>query len=568
MWVPPALNPGLLEWVKRRYSRVVSYEEPPVTCYMVDGHTLLRNKPAEVFSTDQLQRYVAGVVQGLLTDPNRTLQCVVLFFDRPAHPRQLEVHQGDPLAVRRLQQRDNVPECTFTNEDDGSYLHIGSNDRLPDPWLDYLSNPRLVAHEVLPLVANAFIDPSMFQIPLGKSLVFWGLPLVPDPDMRTPDFVQGMTCEYVRPTGILNDRLVSRDERIWNRVGVFQAFAHPAHPERAWRIYDMWSWDAPIRDSLMVPVHLHRLMRHPTAVFSDNSEHLPVLLAYCRDKTPNSNPVYLRLRSRVPPASDDDYFDVCKLFEMIQVDEGTFGRFVQNRWLAFVFCLLLGGTSLFPASRALPGITDKTALLRTFLAHQETFSHLVQLSTVLVRDDRELREPALDEECFRDFVLQCHWDQAPQHPPLDSPAAMQAFLEDPEPQETPAVPSPEAIRRWGRWAAYNLEYWLNGHRSADAFLPHGPFSALMTVSSLGWAPPTQESAQAPRMPFYGFAWDADARSLVHAPRLIPFERPVFECYARNFLRARKHRRDPRDKPSAEQENKRRKVLRAIQQHLL
>ena len=532
-----------LEWLKSRYSACFSHEIPPhANCYMIDGNAILRNKPDNVISTDHLQQHFTRLVSDFFNNDNLSIHCIVLMFDRVSKLRRRRLNGPSSLQDLIYKWRSEEIEKEFPHSSHGSYINIGSDRKLPEPWLDYISNPILYTRELLPLICNGFFNPEYFSLKPGKFLVFWGLPFQKDDAYgKNMHHLDGRGFQYIKATGLLKDFHLIKDDKLLERIGIMFTTPELINMQRPPQIYDMWSYDAPIDNCLMVPFHLFKFLRqYHICILTDNTEILPIALGFCKDmKGPGS--FFLDIMGQ----KTDCFIDIHKMFRMIRADQSLFGPIVQNRLISLLFLLSIHGCNFNPIHDPDYNMTNNpttvaTKLLRdsaasfeetilsVFISNTEAYSHLFQLSLALKQHESQIREPVLDEECFVDFILKVlsSVDQSDQSTKSAALNALDALLFGRKSNIT-LLPSNDQIRRFARLVLYTVQWWLNGYREPLMFSKGTKFDLAKTVSG---------------EPYYGFVENDNV--LKFSPTVSVMSQKVAYCYLRHFARERKRSRSP------------------------
>lgn len=312
-------------------------------------------------------------------------------LERAAKKRQKRLD-----AMSKEEREQEVIELDVANHD--------PNRKLPQDWAWFIGK-RENRWRVFQILVETLLDPRFIQMPVGKTLVVQGLPLRQGPLIHFDGHVAygvSLVEENITQLHIDADpELFSRC--LWIR-GHQERYGPPVTLYMNWVEWNSRTWEADL-----LPVHFYKFLRNQNwMVYSNDRDMLLTLLLHSMDRRrPGSEEFEAHMCLWMPNKSKkiewkgDFYVDINELYRCIENDDDL-GPQVYNKVLTYVFVVLLTGCDHVRRDMFV-GITTPT-ILKCLYDNASNYSHMVQLSNLLIPDPTAIRIPLVDERAVIDFA--------------------------------------------------------------------------------------------------------------------------------------------------------------------
>lgn len=411
--------------LKAKYNAAFSFNKPGADVQVVvyDLMQSLKAIPDNIITLDMLVAYLVNKIQSILNDPQLPhLECVIVLVDR------------DPPPVKRMIEHDKryKNKEVLTAQNGIAYLPVKESGLIPQPWLKFSSNYKLLQRELYPRLLNEFLFGTRIRMRGGQKLVLHGFPgyleyvrvqqhkaytlntthegTIAQVHQWNPMHDLPITEELERSDPQLYNRVFEREQvpvcagfpEGWMRVGEWeQARNAIREADGAMFFYDHWYQDKNImfccNDGDVFSYGLLYAAERTTMQNVFRNKHY-ACLPY-KQKTDSE----MFANGRAPPF---EYVDLNQLYVMVQNDPSMCTAGVQNNVATVVFLLIMAGSDFYKG--AMKGLGEENIVWKTFLSHLKLFSHMVQLSKGVTPATREPRDIVLDEDLFRLFVHYCY----------------------------------------------------------------------------------------------------------------------------------------------------------------
>jgi len=434
------------------------------TVYLLDMMEFIKGLPSTIKDTYRLRAYFAETVRRIFKRPGSTIRTVVVMVDKKCiklkesdvtnsaeadgddeedrknsndffvgAPVGKMVHErvtrdkkyleragsladsseSSTLSLSRA-NTDTDDDLVLDEHDDDKDYHVipdNNNRRLPPDWGKYTRMRDRVRREVYPLLLNTLSDDRFLVLQPGQCIVTSGLPFCLD---DRPVWIDGKTVDTIfMPNCAITEEMEQLDPDIYNRTALIRRHKEPGKAEMTIRLH--WSqWDNAIWEAdHQVPFFMGKFGNQNILVRANDRDFVPICLLQSIDRLDNGkfrNHVYLELPSKSKKGGKtvrtETYVSVNELYAQIDRDEDMAPK-VYNRVATMVFLIIMVGCD-HTRKGFLKGMHPIKHVMETFYAHSASYSHMVQLSRLLVPDPNAIRIPLVDERAFFDFVNRCY----------------------------------------------------------------------------------------------------------------------------------------------------------------
>jgi hypothetical protein len=490
---------------------------------VVDLMQWIKTIPENVNTVSEFVTYIIRQALWLLA-PKTHVRIVVLCVDRYPGPavKQARTHVKRYSSVNLLSANDGP--------------HLPSNDHglLPEKWMDFAGNGKLLQRELYPLLLNAFLCHTFTKLLRpGQMVILHGFPC-------KSQYSAQLNCqvptEWPRGT-FITEEMEQEDPDLYNRIYLIEHV--PPNPQWPQGLLRKAEWEEAKNDiaeaDLAVFYYDHWFQGENQMIVINDGDALPIALLYAYERVIGNsfrNKQYVRLPNKSKKTTDRyDTFDINKLYQVINEDKQMRDSGVQNPIVTFVFMVILGETDFF--RDYMKGIGKEKFVWRTLTEKLDFFSHLVQLSKGVVPNTRVPREIVMDEDRFELFVHYCFLNKhgksirKKRKRETITIADVKAHCKD--------FPTRNQIRSWARAILWNMQYWINGVKGTE------------------FTPDPYEEYDG--HPYYGYIRRNDGTTEC-APVVTAHQKPVDEVYSQHFLKAP-------DKPLEFSTAKKRRVVEIV-----
>ena len=325
------------------------------------------------------------------------------------------VDQGSP-SVKKLQCHHKRYKNVEPMPDDTELALDGD---LPQPWINFTANRKLVYKKLYPLIFEAIISLDEF------------IPLAPN--------------QWIVVSGLTPDHKTWYKD--YNNTQVLPKFEnHIMEADTA--------------------VHMfidHHRNKESILIHMNDGDIIPITLLNTFDRLKDKefvNNVYIRLPGI---KANDTYIDVNQLFCLIEMDSELKG--VQNKIISVCALIILAGNDFL--TDYCKGIGFIPYIWDTFFNHAQYFSNLFLLEIGLTNLYKTLRFPLIDEQYFIKFTYACYLTKYETRVSKKFSSVNLFTLREycaSLKRDNYSIPSNEKIIRFSRHLLWNLTYWLNSHR--------------------------------------------------------------------------------------------------------
>ena len=536
------------------------YEQPNFT----DPETPRQNKNTSVVELIDMMQFIKGIHKDIMTldhmihyllnqvkqelYPRNGIDHVVVQVDKVVH------HVVKALICHTKRYKDK----TRYEVEEGPYLPQDGNGLLPDDWMAFAGNRKLLQREFYTRLFNAFIDVNTIHPGPGQSIILDGFPgrsqLIKTHEVAAWEAgYSGATVRRMVVPWNWNEIPTSKqalfrwqewedeDPDMYNRVFVVKGHApSPQHP-RGHVTVEEWdeATNAVGEADLRLFYYDHFFRNHDQMICINDGDAIPISLLYAHERKVGNkwvNTQWLKLKKggKAGTLLEDnkpryEYINVNSLYDSIMKDEDFVEAGVQNPVATMVFLTVFCETDFVKGH--MKGI-GKDAMWDLFMEPQnlKKFSHLVQLSTATVPDTRTPRRVVIDEDLFFIWIGYCYAKKygksalkmakkkgvtAKEVLPLLKDRCSKDGKGKPKEDENYHFPNRNLMRRWCRWILWNMQYWINGMRGVDK--QPNEFEIYRGHS------------------YYGFMKDPETGKAIEAPCVSAKQKRVDTVYRRNFL---------------------------------
>jgi hypothetical protein len=498
--------------LKKRYGDAFSFKrkhDPSVIVYdlMKDVKympTDYKNPENSVNTLDDAIYYCTNKIKHLLHNSSFKVRVIIVCVDRkPPSAKRLITH-GDRYDKKNV----------FSHKDNKAYLPEKLSDLIPNPWIQFAGNYRLLQREFYPRLFNAFMDGIHILPGPGQMIVLHGFPgkteYVPMYSQRayieTDDrgFANQIHMWKESSELPISREEEKRDPDLYNRIYYIENIIpgiNAKYPQGG-IVKEEWV-DAKntISESDGAMFFYDHWFKGETIMYVCNDGDLFAYgLLYAFERVQMNNEfrnIHLGMVPYKSTKSDDyfpegkkprwEYVDFNHFFTLVQEDDNLKQAGVQNHELTIAFLLILSGSDFL--KKHIKGI-GKEVVWKVFFSCTSLFSHLVQMSKGVERDTRTYRNIVLDEDLFRIFIHYCYIEKygtparkrmekeqkkrnrnnKKQNQKVVNDAIVLTYDElklhcslgkKAEKDATYQLPDRNTIRKWSRIVLWNLLYYKN-----------------------------------------------------------------------------------------------------------
>ena len=535
-----------------------------------------RGKPKDIENLNQLVFWIVRQARVVLEARNGVDHLVVQ-ADKVANMMKALV-----CYEKRYKNRPKLDEAG------APYLPTDGTEKLPEDWMMFAANSKLLKRELYPRLYNAFLNPRMISPGPGQTLILDGFPgLVRNlPVYDTAPWEKSyvgrtdfrkVVCPWDANLLPLSEEIERADPDLYNRVFVIKGHAPSAQYPQGLLTVEEWE---EARNSigeadLRLFFYDHWFQNTDQIIAANDGDLIPIALLYAHERRNGNtwrNGQWLKLKK---PGGDKhemvadintryEYVNVNVLYDSIMADEHLKAAGVQNPVATMVMLMILGETDF--VKNHFFNIGKEKVLWKVFWQKLPMFSHMVQLSTSTTPSTRIPRTIVLDEELFFRFAGYCYtqkygesarklakfnknknWKMDKSQPKFIDPDDEQLKQMWPKvlkertrkkatgkPQENEKYHYPEKteVRKWCRWIEWNFLYWLNGMRHPDSAYDPDVFEVYRGF------------------PYYGFMRDPKSGAAIPAPCVSAKRKQIDQVFKVHLLKHREKRKNKRRRERA------------------
>ena len=378
--------------------------------YISDIMAYIKGKPKKITTTDIYGRWLMNKFKSPLVAPGSTYHTHVLMADSGSPPtKEIHTHtQRDAKHAVSDSEEQHQESCEF--DPDEHIILNGQNQYLPKDWAKYTSNRALMRRELYPFILSLLTNPEYMFLPAGKVIVTSGIPFFIGVsstafDGKIYQTIHTECCAITEEMEQLDPELYNRGgliRYITNRSGqTFPIFLHI--PE-----YDNAILEADLKAAFFIKVFNEQTI----TLRVNDRDFIPISLAVSIDRHTNGifdRHLYLQIpnlsRSRSPLDPQNRYIIINDLYMSITNDPRL--EDVYNKVISIIFIIIMVGCD-HTRKFFLRDINPVKHVLETFYANPQLYSHMVQLSNIIVRDPNAIRVPLVDERAAIEFTTHCY----------------------------------------------------------------------------------------------------------------------------------------------------------------
>lgn len=434
----------VVNWVLDFYNTAKRSESPcndvnpraRPTVYMLDIMEKIVGKPKKIQTTHALKCYFASAIQWIFKRPGSTINTVIVMTDKKTVIKKENynsetVHITGPIGklvhervwrdrnyTNSLDKEENSSSSSSESDEDEDYndedYHVINDDNnrpLPPDWKRYAKMRDRVRREVFPMLLSILCDDRYLTLGPGQVIGTSGLPFCVLPETVTMD---GRVINTIyAPQISITPEMEQLDPDIYNRGALIRRHKEPYREEVTLCLYwpewnnDIWEAD------LQVPFFMHKLEHQNILIRANDRDFVPIVLAASIDRCENGvfvNHVYLELPSRSAKGGKTTnrttYVAVNELYKLIDNDV-VLAPHVYNRVVTLIYLIIMVGCD-HTRKGSFKGLNPVKDIIETFYANSSLYTHMFQLSQMLVRDPCAIRVPVVDERAVLDFVNRCY----------------------------------------------------------------------------------------------------------------------------------------------------------------
>lgn len=420
------------EELKSKYGNAFDFKrpgDPTVIVYdLMKDVKFMPTNPKDpqnsVNTLDDAIFYCTNKIKHLLHNRQFRVRVIVVCVDRKPPPvKRMVVH------TKRYKKK-NV----FKAEDGKAYLPERLTDLIPNPWIQFAGNYKLLQREFYPRLFNAFMDGHHIVPEAGQMIVLHGFPgkteYVPmysqKAYMDTDD--RGFVAQvhmWKESTELPIRKQVEKDDPdLYNRIYVIENVlpGGPVYPDGGIVKREWEEAKNSISESDGAMFYYDHWFQNETIMFVCNDGDIFAYgLLYAFERVQKNN-TFRNLHIGMLPYKSKkalgmipenkrpkwEFVDFNKLYILVAEDPILGSAGVQNHELTVAFLLIMAESDFF--KDYMKGI-GKENIWKTFFNCIGIFSHMVQMSKGVERDTRTYREVVLDEDLFRLFIYYCYIDK-------------------------------------------------------------------------------------------------------------------------------------------------------------
>lgn len=550
------------KYLKETYTDAFAFSCPegggnsPTVC-VYDLMKDLKYMPENIISLNDAILYLVNKIKTvLLRIP--TIRVIIVCVDRRPPPvKRMVTHTG------RYKGKD-----VFKAKDGIAYLPIHTKDPIPNPWIQFAGNYKLLQREFYPRLFNAFMDGQHIIPSPGQMIVLHGfpgytewitvykqqsysigtnnrgqieqvhhwkvdieLPITKEMEREDPNMYNRIyVIENVPPCAQFPDGYMRKEE--WK-----EAKNDISEADGAMFFYDHWFQNETIlficNDGDVFSYSLLYASERVTAQNTFRNNHI-ICIPYKKTK---DNEFFAP--DQIPK---NEYVDVNRLYVLVKEDACMKAAGVQNHVLTLVFLLIMAGSDFF--QDYMKGLGAEAVIWKVFFGNLGMFSHLVQSSKGVTPSTRTPRVIVVDEDMFRIFTHYCYiqkYGKAARkkaktsdlsYDLLNAHTKTTAYGE----RDTDYhLPDRNRIRLWARQVEWNLLYYKNTPFGNE----HSP-NPFETLDGLPYYPYVKEGPKTGK---------PEMTSLVCAKR-----KPIDEVYTQHFYANKKKTKISKNAATGDQKN--------------
>lgn len=518
-----------------------------------------------------------------LDEQYRTLgDCIRFFVERVSYlmlfkfPKArvfIVLVDGEPVPVKRMVEHvGRYKDKNVFSAKKGPYLPKSMGDLVPQPWIQFAGNYKLLRRELYPLLYNAFIFCTHFQPKPGQMLVLSGFP---GPSAAAEGGGGGGILQPWHPYQLPLTRELERgDPDLYHRVYFVEHKLDGSVVRGEWieakndiseadtRMFYFDHWfqkenicfvlnDGDIlsigllyafeRASVLPPAGgggqngggEGAAQKFPSAASGGGGgegggPESPENSAASGGRVFRNTHIALLDDKRTEFSTDtgekkkkenfDEYVNFNTLYNLVNAHPRFAGA--QCPEACMVFLMISGGCDFFKSTMAYKGIGAQTIVWPVFFENISLFSHMIQKAHGVERSTRTRRKIVIDEDAFRKFILFCYMEKYSSAAvaggtPATAHHLRTAIMATKNAQKDKAynLPDRNTIRLWCRQIEYIFDYWSNA-----VFGFHvDPFEEWFGL------------------PYYPYVQDKETGEFKMVSVVAHKPKPVDEIYARHML---------------------------------
>lgn len=461
------------------FSDSLKEERPGVI--IIDFMQFVKYVPPTVKTKADLIRHFVGKVQRLMLFTFQYAKVFIVLVD------------GKPVPVKRMiEHAARYKEKNVFASKKGPYLPASLGDLIPNPWIRFAGNYKLLRRELYPELFTAFMECTYFQPRAGQMLVLSGFPGrskyetvhgQANPWEQT-DSVTGQVLQVASWHSMelpITPEMEAADPDLYHRVYYVENIAPCVDfPQGAMRRGEWTEAKNSISEADTRMFYFDHWFQTEHILYCLNDGDIfsiGTLYAFERQTDIAPNGTYMfrnkhtallpyKLEDKDKPADQpkqtEEYVDLNLLYELINKYEPFREARIQNAEVTMAFLLIMGGSDFF--KDFLKGIGSQTIIWPVFFENASLFSHMIQKSHAVPRSTRTMRSIVIDEDMFRRFILFCYLKKYLPPDTVISFQQLQELTKNTKNGQKDAkyhVPDRNTIRLWCRQVEWNLNYWIN-----------------------------------------------------------------------------------------------------------
>jgi hypothetical protein len=537
-------------YLKQTYTDAFSFNihgDPTICVY--DLMKDMKYMPEHIVMLDDCILYLVNKIKSIMLSVP-TLRVMIVCVDRkPPVVKRMVTH------VKRYKNKE-----VFDSKG-GPYLQPKYSSRIPQPWIGFAGNYKLLQRELYPRLFNAFMDGVHIVPKPGQMLVLHGFPGYCEwqtvykqhtSSINTNERGQ-VKCVHLwrTDTELPISKEMERDDRdLYNRVYVFENIPPCEQFPQGWMRKEEWveaKNDISESDGSMF-FYDHWFQNETFLLICNDGDVFSYGLLYSYERVIAQNNTFrnnhivcvpYKKRENEYFAPDQmprwEYCDMNRLYVLVKEDASMKSAGVQNHIVTLVFLLIMAESDFFKGY--MKGLGAEAVIWKVFFANLNMFSHMVQSSKGVTPHTRTPREIVLDEKLFRVFVHYCYiqkYGKAVRKSGNLTYAALHSHTRSGKKGQSDPdyhLPDRNKIRLWARQVEWNLLYYRNTPLGNE----HSP-DPFETWDGL---------------PYYPYARNPDTGKPEMTEVVAARRKPVDEVYAQHFYdNKRKHAKTSNEPPPA------------------
>lgn len=475
-------------YIKTKYCDAFSFKprEVPTVC-VYDLMKDVKYMPDSVTMLEDAIVYLVNKIKAVLFSKTLAIRTIIVMVDRAPPPVKRMVTHAKRYAKKNV----------FSGKG-GPYLPVSGRDLIPNPWIQFAGNYRLLQRELYPRLFNAFMDGTHIVPGPGQCIILHGFPGYSEwvtvykqrsYTLHTNDrneILQVHTWNEATELPITKEQ-ERRDPDLYNRIYVVENVPPSPQWPQGWLRKEEWveaKNDISEADGAMF-FYDHWFQNERILIVCNDGDVFAYGLLYSYERVNTANNGFRNNHIVCLPykqekgneffAADkipsNEYVDMNRLYVLVKEDATMKAAGVQDHVLTFVFLMIMAGSDFFKGH--LKGIGAEKGIWEPFFSCIDQYTHLVQSSKGVAPSTRTPRTIVLDEDLFRFFVHFCYLEKngEPLRKRLKRKSVDDISYEElrahvsggARAQKDPdyQLPSRNQIRLWGRQVLWNLMYYRN-----------------------------------------------------------------------------------------------------------